>query len=46
LEEKNNIEGYVSGIKYQAAKLHGDIIHYSWVLDCCLQKKLLPLQPK
>uniref|UniRef100_A0A6N2NFW2 DNA ligase n=1 Tax=Salix viminalis TaxID=40686 RepID=A0A6N2NFW2_SALVM len=34
------------GIKYQAAKLHGDIIHYSWVLDCCLQKKLLPLQPK
>ncbi|KAJ6863643.1 hypothetical protein NC652_040250 [Populus alba x Populus x berolinensis] len=39
-------EGYVSGIKYQAAKLHGDIIHYSWVLDCCLQKKLLPLQPK
>ncbi|KAJ6355003.1 hypothetical protein OIU77_005573 [Salix suchowensis] len=34
------------GIKYQAAKLHGDIIHYSWVLDCCLQKRLLPLQPK
>ncbi|KAJ4833189.1 hypothetical protein Tsubulata_016060, partial [Turnera subulata] len=34
------------GIKFQAAKLHGDIIHYSWVLDCCSQKKLLPLQPK
>ncbi|KAL6977871.1 DNA ligase (ATP) [Sarracenia purpurea var. burkii] len=34
------------GIKFQAAKLRGDIIHYSWFLDCCLQKKLLPLQPK
>ncbi|XP_052482571.1 DNA ligase 4 [Gossypium raimondii] len=34
------------GIKYQAAKLHGDIIHYSWALDCCSQKKLIPLQPK
>ncbi|XP_050216618.1 DNA ligase 4 [Mercurialis annua] len=34
------------GIKYQAAKLHGDIIHFSWVLDCCSQRKLLPLQPK
>ncbi|KAF5194901.1 Dna ligase, partial [Thalictrum thalictroides] len=26
------------GIKYQAAKLRGDVIHYSWVLDCCSQK--------
>ncbi|KAK8515564.1 hypothetical protein V6N12_075601 [Hibiscus sabdariffa] len=34
------------GIKYQAAKRHGEIIHYSWVLDCCSQKKLIPLQPK
>ncbi|GAV59686.1 DNA_ligase_A_M domain-containing protein/DNA_ligase_A_N domain-containing protein/DNA_ligase_A_C domain-containing protein/PTCB-BRCT domain-containing protein [Cephalotus follicularis] len=34
------------GIKYHAAKLHGDIIHYSWVLECCSQKKLIPLQPK
>eukprot|EP00257_Ricinus_communis_P020694 XP_015579985.1 DNA ligase 4 isoform X1 [Ricinus communis] len=34
------------GIKYQATKLHGDIIHCSWVLDCCSQKRLLPLQPK
>lgn len=34
------------GIKFQAAKLHGDVIHYSWLLDCCVQKKLLPLQPK
>ncbi|XP_057979304.1 DNA ligase 4 [Malania oleifera] len=34
------------GLKYKAAKLHGDVIHYSWVLDCCLQKKLLHLQPK
>lgn len=34
------------GIKYQAAKLRGDIIHYSWVLDCCLQKKLIHLQSK
>lgn len=35
-----------AGIKYQAAKLHGDIVHCSWVLDCCSQKKLIPLQPK
>ncbi|GLT97393.1 hypothetical protein SLE2022_149600 [Rubroshorea leprosula] len=34
------------GIKYQAAKLRGDIINYTWLLDCCLQKKLIPLQPK
>ncbi|OUZ99204.1 BRCT domain [Macleaya cordata] len=34
------------GIKYEAAKLRGDVIHYSWVLDCCLQKRLLNLQPK
>ncbi|KAG1326863.1 DNA ligase 4 [Cocos nucifera] len=34
------------GIKYQAAMRHGDIIHYSWVLDCCKQKRLLHLQPK
>ncbi|TXG61119.1 hypothetical protein EZV62_012482 [Acer yangbiense] len=33
-------------IKYQAAKRYGDVIHYSWVLDCCSQKKLLQLQPK
>ncbi|XP_064992810.1 DNA ligase 4-like [Musa acuminata AAA Group] len=34
------------GIKYQAAVHHGDVIHYSWVLDCCKQKRLLHLQPK
>ncbi|XP_020593800.1 DNA ligase 4 [Phalaenopsis equestris] len=34
------------GIKYQAAIRHGDIIHYSWFLDCCNQKKLVHLQPK
>lgn len=34
------------GIKYQAAKLRGDVIHYSWVLNCCTQRKLLHLQPK
>nr|XP_023914972.1 DNA ligase 4 [Quercus suber] len=34
------------GIKYQAAKRHGDIINYSWILDCCSQKKPLHLQPK
>nr|XP_043622118.1 DNA ligase 4 isoform X2 [Erigeron canadensis] len=34
------------GIKFQAAKRHGDVIHYSWLLDCCTQKKLIPLQPK
>ncbi|XP_052622142.1 DNA ligase 4 [Lactuca sativa] len=34
------------GIKFQAAKRHGDVIHYSWLLDCCSHKKLVPLQPK
>ncbi|KAK6147415.1 hypothetical protein DH2020_018327 [Rehmannia glutinosa] len=34
------------GIKFQAAKPQGDVIHYSWFADCCAQKKLLPLQPK
>ncbi|KAJ1378207.1 Nucleic acid-binding, OB-fold [Sesbania bispinosa] len=34
------------GFKFEAAKLHGDIIHYTWVLDCCAQKKLVRLQPK
>ncbi|XP_015162903.1 DNA ligase 4 isoform X5 [Solanum tuberosum] len=34
------------GIKFQAAKLHGDVIQCSWLFVCCLQKKLLPLQPK
>ncbi|KAF3794559.1 DNA ligase 4 [Nymphaea thermarum] len=34
------------GIKYQAAACRGDVIHYSWVLDCCSQKRLLHLQPK
>ncbi|XP_077221842.1 DNA ligase IV [Tasmannia lanceolata] len=34
------------GIKYQAAMLRGDVIHYSWILDCCSQKRLLHLQPK
>ncbi|KAI0497035.1 hypothetical protein KFK09_023363 [Dendrobium nobile] len=34
------------GIKYQAAMHHGDIILYSWVLDCCNKKKLVHIQPK
>ncbi|KAL5141132.1 DNA ligase 4 [Glycine soja] len=34
------------GFKFEAAKHHGDIIHYSWVLDCYEQKKLVCLQPK
>ncbi|KAI3834710.1 hypothetical protein MKX03_000319 [Papaver bracteatum] len=34
------------GIKFEAAKRRGDVIHYSWVLDCCLLKRLLHLQPK
>lgn len=34
------------GIKFHAAKLSGDVINYSWLLECCLQRKLLPLQPK
>ncbi|KAI3965743.1 hypothetical protein MKX01_010700 [Papaver californicum] len=34
------------GIKFEAAMRRGDVIHYSWVLDCCLQKRLLHLQPK
>ncbi|WZZ89909.1 hypothetical protein YC2023_118488 [Brassica napus] len=35
-----------SGIKYQAAKRQRDVIHFSWVLDCCSRNILLPLQPK
>ncbi|XP_061352685.1 DNA ligase 4 [Gastrolobium bilobum] len=34
------------GFKFEAAKRHGDIIHYTWVLDCYEQKKLVRLQPK
>ncbi|KAJ3693458.1 hypothetical protein LUZ60_008938 [Juncus effusus] len=34
------------GIKYQAAVRQGDVIHYSWILDCCNEKRLLHLQPK
>lgn len=34
------------GIRYQAAAVHKDIIHESWVMDCCLEKALLPLRPK
>ncbi|CAA0821456.1 DNA ligase 4 [Striga hermonthica] len=34
------------GLKFQAAKRQGDVIHYSWFADCCAQKKLLPLQPR
>ncbi|XP_010046929.2 DNA ligase 4 isoform X2 [Eucalyptus grandis] len=34
------------GIKFQVAKQRKDIIHYSWLLDSCSQKKLLPLQPR
>ncbi|XP_074292424.1 DNA ligase 4 [Silene latifolia] len=34
------------GIKYEAAKRRGrDVIHYSWFLDCCSKKQLLPLRP-
>lgn len=36
----------ISGIKYQAAKRQRDVIHFSWVLDCCSRNILLPLQPK
>ncbi|KAG4990651.1 hypothetical protein JHK87_024108 [Glycine soja] len=36
----------VQWFKFEAAKHHGDIIHYSWVLDCYEQKKLVCLQPK
>ncbi|KAL8480268.1 hypothetical protein ACS0TY_026986 [Phlomoides rotata] len=34
------------GIKFQAAKRQGDVIHYSWLSDCCTQKQLIPLHPK
>ncbi|KZV30732.1 DNA ligase 4-like [Dorcoceras hygrometricum] len=34
------------GIKFQAAKQQGDVIHCSWLFDCCSKKMLLPLQPK
>ncbi|KAG6411422.1 hypothetical protein SASPL_129504 [Salvia splendens] len=33
-------------IKFQAAKRQGDVIHYSWLLECCTQKQSLPLHPK
>lgn len=36
----------VTGIKFQAAKRNKDVLHYSWFLECCSQKKLLPLLPK
>ncbi|KAG5564975.1 hypothetical protein RHGRI_000997 [Rhododendron griersonianum] len=42
----NCIASECKGIKFEAAKLCGDIIHYSWLLDCHSQKKLLTLQPK
>ncbi|XP_019197873.1 PREDICTED: DNA ligase 4 isoform X1 [Ipomoea nil] len=34
------------GIKFQAAKLRGDVVNCSWLFDCCSQKRLLPLHPK
>lgn len=34
------------GLRYQAAALNRDIIHESWVTDCCSQKALMPLKPK
>ncbi|XP_075509574.1 DNA ligase 4 [Primulina tabacum] len=34
------------GIKFQAAKHQGDVIHCSWFTDCCSKKMLLPLQSK
>ncbi|CAM6105482.1 unnamed protein product [Calypogeia fissa] len=34
------------GLKYQAAIAHGDVIHFSWVIDCCTAKTLLPVTPK
>nr|CAD1840284.1 unnamed protein product [Ananas comosus var. bracteatus] len=42
----HSIAAEKKGIKYQAAIRHGDIIHYSWILDCCNEKRLLLLQPK
>ncbi|KFK27271.1 hypothetical protein AALP_AA8G360400 [Arabis alpina] len=35
-----------SGLKYQAAKRQRDVIHFSWILDCCSRNNLLHLQPK
>ncbi|GAB2291421.1 hypothetical protein Dimus_025677 [Dionaea muscipula] len=43
---KHCVAAESKGIKYEAAKRRRDVIHYSWVLDCCSEKKLLPLQPK
>lgn len=42
----HNVAADKRGIKYQAAVKHGDVIHYSWVIDCCKEKTLLPLRPK
>nr|GMC94650.1 DNA ligase 4 isoform X1 [Ipomoea batatas] len=37
---------FLAGIKFQAAKLRGDVVNCSWLFDCCSQKRLLPLHPK
>ncbi|XP_022149863.1 DNA ligase 4 isoform X2 [Momordica charantia] len=42
----HSVAADTKGIKYEAARRRGDVIHYSWMLECCSQKKLLPLQPK
>lgn len=42
----HSIAAEIKGLKFKAAKLRGDVIHISWVLECCSQRKLLPLQPK
>ncbi|KAL3684731.1 hypothetical protein R1sor_002753 [Riccia sorocarpa] len=34
------------GIKYIAAASHRDVIHHSWIMDCCAVKSLLPVKPK
>ncbi|XP_047307566.1 DNA ligase 4 [Impatiens glandulifera] len=50
MNSNNSVTHYIAaeskGIKFQAAKSQGDVIHCSWIFDCCEQKKLLPLQPK
>ncbi|XP_057549954.1 DNA ligase 4 [Amaranthus tricolor] len=43
----HSIGGESRGIKFEAAKRRGcDVIHHSWVLNCCSQKQLLPLRPQ
>jgi DNA ligase-4 len=42
----HSIASEKKGIKYQAAASTGDVIHYSWFLECIAKKALIPVAPK